>query len=472
MSYCGGSIHIKLYTQVHELRTEDYLANRKGPIVGSTLTETTNKQGGLFGLETSTRFGLGGTNTTIAAGGGLFGSTNTRSSLLSTPTGTSNAFGSAFGGSASDSLFGQTSGTSTAFGQPVTSSLFGSQQTIPVVGTTVKFQPATGSDTMVKYNVCTTVNTRHMVITAMKEYEHKSFEELRTEDYIANRKGPTVSLIGGSTLMQTNNKHGELFGLQTSQAYVIGGLQSKVVGRSTGGTDRLGQEEAVRNVREEDWVTPKAAQCAVTAADATASKSAAAAGASKIIQGGASLNKFVSEDALKQYETVQKKLEETVHAYQSLKSSSDAEVKNFRTDIMKAVNTPINVISVQSARQLLDQLQRLSKLLAGERVEISGGRQVSIAALPSAKAYCLEALARKLVDQCDTEISVNHEAAFPYAAVTVALWQDYPELKELMLAHFYKGCPFLLPYYIAKEDTQSIEDYYKALGYVYDANGQ
>ena len=45
-----------------------------------------------------------------------------------------------------------------------------------MVGTTIKFQAASGSDTMVKNNVSTTVNTRHQVITAMKEYEGKSFE--------------------------------------------------------------------------------------------------------------------------------------------------------------------------------------------------------------------------------------------------------------------------------------------------------
>ncbi len=94
----------------------------------------------------------------------------------------------AFGGGASGSLFGQSSGTSTAFGQPSTSttgglfgassggSLFGGQQQQQVAGTTVKFNPLQGSDTMVKNNVSTTVNTRHQVITAMKEYEGKSFE--------------------------------------------------------------------------------------------------------------------------------------------------------------------------------------------------------------------------------------------------------------------------------------------------------
>lgn len=38
------------------------------------------------------------------------------------------------------------------------------------------FQPPTGSDTMVKSGVTTSINTKHQCITAMKEYENKSLE--------------------------------------------------------------------------------------------------------------------------------------------------------------------------------------------------------------------------------------------------------------------------------------------------------
>ena len=76
---------------------------------------------------------------------------------------------------------------------------------------------------------------------------------------------------------------------------------------------------------------------------------------------------------------------------------NNPQVKKFRNDIMKAVNTPVNAVSAQSGRQLLDQLRRLTKLLSGDRVEITGGKLVSIAAIPSGKAYCQETLARKLV---------------------------------------------------------------------------
>lgn len=171
-----------------------------------------SSSGSLFGSSTNTStfgqaqttqpsFGFG---TTAQQPTNLFGTQqNAGSSLFS--SGTSSAFGAnkpAFGstfGTGTTGIFGTqqpTQTTSSLFGQttPATgTSLFGSgtstfgasnQQT----GTVIKFNAVTGSDTMMKNGVSQAISTRHFCITCMKEYDNKSLEELRYEDYLANRK--------------------------------------------------------------------------------------------------------------------------------------------------------------------------------------------------------------------------------------------------------------------------------------------
>ncbi|KAM9348606.1 nuclear pore complex protein Nup98-Nup96 [Symphorus nematophorus] len=195
---------------------------------GGLFGSTQNKPGGLFGSSTfsqpatsstSTGFGFGAASGTSTS---LFGSTGTGTTggLFSQPN---NAFGAnkpttfgSFGTSTSSGgLFGSTNTTSNPFGG--TTSLFGGAgfSAAQQPGTTVKFNPPTGSDTMVKAGVTTSINTKHQCITAMKEYENKSLEELRLEDYQAGRKGPTNPMAAGT---------GSLFGAATATSSATTGL--------------------------------------------------------------------------------------------------------------------------------------------------------------------------------------------------------------------------------------------------------
>uniref|UniRef100_A0A8B9SZF1 Nuclear pore complex protein Nup98-Nup96 n=1 Tax=Anas platyrhynchos TaxID=8839 RepID=A0A8B9SZF1_ANAPL len=178
----------------------------------TVLFGTTSTGGGLFSSQSNAfaqnkpaGFGNFGTST---SSGGLFGTTNT----------TSNPFGSTSG-----SLFGPTSFTAAP------------------TGTTIKFNPPTGTDTMVKSGVSTNINTKHQCITAMKEYESKSLEELRLEDYQANRKGPTnpvgagatAGLFGSSTA--TSSTATGLFGSSTTNTGFSYGQNKTAFGTSTTG---------------------------------------------------------------------------------------------------------------------------------------------------------------------------------------------------------------------------------------------
>ncbi len=77
------------------------------------------------------------------------------------------------------------------------------------------------------------------------------------------------------------------------------------------------------------------------------------------------------------------------------------QLKAYRFDLQKAVNTPINSISIQSASHIKDKVQRLCSLLAGRPVEVVGKR-VSVTTHPQALNYCRILLAKKIVvSGCD-----------------------------------------------------------------------
>ncbi|KAL4003183.1 Nucleoporin autopeptidase family protein [Acanthocheilonema viteae] len=189
-------------------------------------TQTTTQSTGLFGQKSI--FGSPGQSTS------LFGSAQPASSTSTSIFGQSKPlFGSSsttqspgFGGTTS--LFGSTQSTQQTGG--VFGSSFG---TSTISGTTVKFEPPTSTDTMLRNGTNQTISTKHMCITAMKQYENKSLEELRCDDYLANRKGPQTS---GLVFGQTSQSTSSLFGSNTTttQSSIFGQNKPLFGNTSTG----------------------------------------------------------------------------------------------------------------------------------------------------------------------------------------------------------------------------------------------
>eukprot|EP00118_Oscarella_pearsei_P005791 m.26583 g.26583 ORF g.26583 m.26583 type:complete len:706 (+) comp29407_c0_seq9:18-2135(+) len=202
--------------------------------------------------------------------------------------------------------------------------------------------------------------------------------------------------------------------------------------------------------------------------------SAAAAATSADSQGGNlpdHLKGCVSASAFMLYTAFKKKQQDVAKACEPLTVPKDAQSKQQKYDLQKAVSHPVNAISPQSAAHLRDKVTRLSNLLKGVDVEIAGKR-INARSHENGQLFCLDYVAKKLVLQGSQQVSSNHESAFALAAVVVGLWEEFPRLGELILAHFHATCPYTVPFYIPKYKDQSSTEYYKGLGYqVNDSDG-
>lgn len=177
---------------------------------------------------------------------------------------------------------------------------------------------------------------------------------------------------------------------------------------------------------------------------------------------------FYSAENYKHFENLRNYLEQYEAQYRDL--LNDVNLKKFRFDCQKAVNTPVNALSSVSASHMRDKYDKLSKLLKGERVQVLD-TYVTATQHPQGLFYCTALLAKKIVRQGDLLVSSSTEAAYPLAAVTAALCAQFPHFGKLVEANFHKFCPYLVPMFLPQKEGQTDKEFYMSRGYTYNDEG-
>lgn len=109
-----------------------------------------------------------------------------------------------------------------------------------------KYQPLMGTETIAKNNTTQTVTTSQHCITAMKEYENYSIEELRFDDYAANRKAAQAGSAPTGLFGSPGPSNTGIFGAQpTQQPPAFGQTENKgLFGQPTSTLGGFGQAQS------------------------------------------------------------------------------------------------------------------------------------------------------------------------------------------------------------------------------------
>ncbi|KAH9641132.1 hypothetical protein HF086_000780 [Spodoptera exigua] len=226
------------------------------------------------------------------------------------------------------------------------------------------------------------------------------------------------------------------------------------------------QLEALKKEKEKEELLRKKQQEEREQENLKAAEMAAAAEAERLKREQPKKSKplFYSAKNYEYYEKLKNELEQYEAQYKDL--LQDNNYKKFRFDCQKAVNTPVNALSSVSAVHMRDKYDKLSKLLKGERVQVLD-THITATQHPQGLFYCTALLAKKIVRQGDLLVSSNTEAAYPLAAVTVALWSQFPQFGRLVEANFHRYCPYLVPMYLPQKEGQTVQEFYLSRGYTY-----
>ncbi|XP_046557631.1 mRNA export factor GLE1-like [Haliotis rubra] len=228
----------------------------------------------------------------------------------------------------------------------------------------------------------------------------------------------------------------------------------------------LAKQQQQKQQQQQQQQQQQAQQKAAAEAAQAASASTPGVPATTGTPSAAAVRQSVIDEVVTEYELYKAKLDDMTKSLAAF--TANTQMKKYRFELQKSVNTPINSIAPVDGSNLRDKLQKLIHLLGGHQIE---GKHVSAKDAPEGIPFCKNLIARMFVRKGEEQVSSKHESAFAIAMVAAGLWLEHSDIGDLMMAHFHSFCPYIVPLYIPKDSSMSSQDYHRMLGYKVDSDG-
>ncbi|OXB72165.1 UNVERIFIED_CONTAM: hypothetical protein H355_000882 [Colinus virginianus] len=287
-------------------------------------------------------------------------------------------------------------------------------------------------------------------------YKHKDLPKIDLSAY-SNRGNQICGLVSG--LIRTTSERG-----YPSQADVANTEQA--LNEMRGLISSMQQEiaAAVEEKKRRDEQEKKQKQEELLKKQQAEAQTPAPAQPSGGKQQKEALQVKAEEDTMQWYQQLQDAEAQCAAAFSTLSNCKDSEVKKIRMELQKAATIPVSQISTIAGSQLRQVFDKINSFLSGKPVQ-SGGQTVLATQHPQGLDFVFYKLAEKFVKQGEEEVASHRESAFPIAMVISGIWEIYPRVGDLFLAHLHKKCPYSVPFYPAFKEGTPLEEYQRMLGY-------
>ncbi|KFQ00278.1 Nucleoporin GLE1, partial [Leptosomus discolor] len=173
------------------------------------------------------------------------------------------------------------------------------------------------------------------------------------------------------------------------------------------------------------------------------------------------------ERIMQWYQQLQDAAEQCAASFSELADCEKTEVKKIRDDLQKVALIPVSQIARKSGSHLKMVFDKLSNLLSGKTIQCFGVT-AAVTDHPEGLDFVCYKLAERFVRQAAEEVSSNHDAAFTIGAVISGIWEAYPRVGDLFLAHLHKICPYAVPFYPEFKEGTSTKQSQGMFGYHVD----
>ncbi len=150
----------------------------------------------------------------------------------------------------------------------------------------------------------------------------------------------------------------------------------------------------------------------------------------------------------------------TLNGYEVFGHMTDEVTKSKAMEVRMAVNRRVGQIA-NSRRQISDIVQQLKQTISGMR-----------SLYPDSGAeYTITLIARKIVDQAESQICLHTPSSFPIAQAVVDLSVQEASLLPILVHMMHTRCPYLIPKFVTRSTDQTDVEYKLALGYLKSDDG-